>query len=113
MVYTRTDLTRSDFNEGGIKGLIVRGFNQNRSGDVMFLLKPGWLASISNYGTSHGSPYRYDTHVPILFYGHSIKKGSSTTERFVTDIAPTMSYLLWLTMPNGSIGNILDEVIDR
>ena len=112
-VYTRTDLTRGDYNEGGIKGLMIRGFHPYRSGDIMVSMKPGWLSSINNHGTSHGSAYRYDTHVPIIFYGHSIEKGESTEERYVTDIAPTISYLLWLTMPNGSTGEILDEVIKR
>ena len=72
--YTEAMLREADFNEGGIKGAMVRGYHAKRSGDIVISLEPGWLDASSTQGTSHGSPYRYDTHVPMLFFGHGIPR---------------------------------------
>ncbi len=110
--YTEEKLRDGDFDEGGIKGLFVRGFNSRRSGDILISLEPGWLASGSIQGTTHGSPYTYDTHVPILFFGQGIKKGSSVRYHSVTDIAPTISTLLSIKFPNGCTGQPIEELFE-
>ena len=50
-------------------------FHPARSGDVMPLLKPYWFISKYTTGMTHGSPNNYDTHVPLLFFGSSVKPG--------------------------------------
>ena len=62
-------------------------------------------------GTSHGSGYSYDTHIPIIFYGNGIKVGASKKEYSITDIAPTLSNLLKIEFPNGNNGQIIDEAL--
>ena len=69
------------------------------SGDIFFTLKEGNLLRSSNYGTSHGSGYEYDTHVPFLIYGAGINSGNSKEKIDVTDITPTILSLLGLN-PN-------------
>jgi len=71
--------------------MIVRGYNHKRSGDIAYAMEPGWLSWSVMQGTTHGSSYSYDTHVPILFYGKGVPKGSSARFHTITDIAPTLS----------------------
>ena len=78
----------------------------------MFVLDPGWTESGSVQGTTHGSGYTYDTHVPILFFGFGIKAGSSVQPHSVTDIAPTISALLNIKFPSGTTGQPISEIFD-
>ena len=61
-------------------------------------------------GTTHGSGWTYDTHVPILMYGWGIKPGNSVRYTTITDIAPTLSMLLNIRLPNGATGQPIKEV---
>ncbi|WP_288956636.1 alkaline phosphatase PafA [uncultured Polaribacter sp.] len=96
----------------GILNSLQNGYNQKFSGDVLMIPYPATLMR-GRTGTSHGSGYSYDTHVPIIFYGNGIKKGSSTKRYNITDIAPTISNLLQIEAPNGTNGIIIDEVLKR
>lgn len=111
-VYTRQMLLTGDYGEQGIKGSARRGFHTKRSGDLTIILQPGWIASSSATGTTHGSPYTYDTHVPIIFYGFGIKHGSSVLYHPVTDIAPTISILLKIKFPSGCTGQPVAELLE-
>lgn len=82
----------------------LNGFNPYRSGDLVFDLSIGYLTGNYSEGTSHGACYDYDTHVPLLFYGWNIKPGESNTEVFVEDIAPTITNLIQIQEPNGTLG---------
>lgn len=101
--YTRTQLL-----EGRVTGLlgqrIVKGWHAERSGDLVLVPKPYHLPNSYKNGTTHGSPYSYDTHIPILFYGAPFKPGRYADEFYITDIAPTLSAALHTTVPTGSIG---------
>ncbi|MEJ7643945.1 MAG: alkaline phosphatase PafA [Chryseolinea sp.] len=110
--YTSSTIREGDFNEGGVKGSVIRGYNARRSGDIVISLEPGWFDSVSIQGTTHGSPYSYDTHVPALFYGFGVKKGSSVRYHAITDIAPTMSALLKIKFPNGCTGQPIEEIFE-
>lgn len=90
--------------------MIQLGFNSKRGGDIIYTLLPAWLDSSFRTGTSHSSPYNYDTHVPGLFYGWSIPAGKSYTRYEITDIAPTISHLTKITLPNASIGKVIEFV---
>lgn len=111
-VYTRSSLKQANYNAAGLEGMIVRGFNHKRSGDVAFELEPGWLDWSSTYGTSHGSAYTYDTHVPMLFYGKGIRKGTTAERHDITDLAPTLSVLLKIKFPSGCTGKPITEIVD-
>ncbi|MGZ3864691.1 MAG: alkaline phosphatase PafA [Bacteroidia bacterium] len=92
------------------KALLQRGFNAQRSGDVLVQYKPGFLEG-EKTGTTHGSAFSYDTHVPLLFYGNGIKTGHSLRPVYITDIASTICQLLNIPYTNGNIGNPVYEAI--
>ncbi|KKK59869.1 hypothetical protein LCGC14_3030070, partial [marine sediment metagenome] len=76
-VYTRAQLEQEGYYNS-IGELVQNGFDQKRSGDVFIILDPG-VISYSKTGSTHGTAYSYDTHVPLLFYGKGIKKGKIIT----------------------------------
>lgn len=94
----------------GVGALVQNGFHQKHSGDVVFVLEPA-VVSYSETGSTHGSSFSYDTHVPLLFYGSGIKKGATVLKTEVVDIAPTISSLLGISFPNGCTGQPLDVVL--
>ncbi len=110
-VFPENILRQAPFDEQSIKGKVVRGFNKKRCGDIAFVLEPGWLAWGTS-GTGHGSAYTYDTHIPIIFYGAGVKKGTSSQFHTITDIAPTLSVMLKTKFPNGSTGQPIVEIVD-
>jgi predicted AlkP superfamily pyrophosphatase or phosphodiesterase len=111
-VFPSSVIRQASFDEEGMRGKVVRGFNQKRCGDIAFVLEPHWLAWNGVTGSTHGSAYSYDTHVPILFYGAGIKKGSSSQFHTITDIAPTLSVLLKIRFPSGTTGQPITEILD-
>jgi predicted AlkP superfamily pyrophosphatase or phosphodiesterase len=111
--YTEAVIKQSDYNEGGIKGKIIRGFHAKRSGDIALVLEPAWFEGNSVQGTTHGSAYAYDTHVPLLLFGHGIKKGVSHKPYAISDIAPTLSVLLQIMFPNGCTGQPISEALQH
>jgi predicted AlkP superfamily pyrophosphatase or phosphodiesterase len=82
---------------------LAKGYWPQRSGEIVVLLQPGWI-EYSKKGTTHGSPYPYDTHVPLLFYGRGIKPGRSVEKVGIGDIAPTIATMLGIGLPSGSTG---------
>ncbi len=93
--------------------LLQNGFHPERSGDVVLLIKPGFIEWRRKTGTTHGSPYSYDTHVPLIFFGNRIRPGNSVSPVQITDIAPTLSILLGCEFPNGTTGHPIREVFNE
>lgn len=110
--FTKNLLRQGDFNEGGIKGMVIRGHHEKRSGDIVVITEPNWLGQSRVTGTTHGSPYTYDTHVPVLFFGKGIKPGTSSIYHPITDIAPTLAVLLRIAFPSGCTGQPVTELLD-
>ncbi|MEQ8473172.1 MAG: alkaline phosphatase family protein [Marinoscillum sp.] len=101
--FTASDMARFDYSDP-MRLSLQNGFNTKLSGDVLVLKKVARLSDgYGNKGTSHGSGYTYDTHVPLLFYGAGVKKGSTTRKTYITDIVPTLSMLLNTSLPNGAV----------
>ncbi len=109
---TARTLQTSNFTKG-IMNVLQNGYNQKISGDVMLVPSPATIPFYKNKkGTSHGSGYSYDTHIPVLFYGKGIKKGVSKKGYKIVDIAPTIANLLKIESPNGTTGKIIVEVLE-
>lgn len=106
---TAKTLQTNHFSEGLMNSL-QNGYNQKLSGDVMLIPYPATLSRFQT-GTSHGSGYSYDTHIPIIFYGKGIKKGVSKKRYEIIDIAPTMANLLGIEAPNSATGKIVSEAL--
>jgi len=94
----------------GILNTLQNGYNQKFSGDILLIPNPSTV-SYPKKGSTHGSGYSYDTHIPVIFYGNGIKQGSSKKKYNITDIAPTISNLLEIEFSNGNTGVIIDEVL--
>jgi len=92
-----------------IKQRLINGYNQKRSGQIGFIEKPGYIEG-GDKGTTHGTWYPYDAHIPLLWFGYHIKQGKTNREVYMTDIAPTLSAILNIQMPDGSIGKVIEEV---
>jgi Type I phosphodiesterase / nucleotide pyrophosphatase len=107
--------TRSQLLEGRAPGAlgqrVLNGFHPERSGDVVLITKPFVLPFIGKTGTTHGSPYSYDTHVPVLFHGAAFKPGRYADAFNITDIAPTLCAALGMTEPPASIGKPLTRIL--
>lgn len=105
---TGTQMRTEEYDKG-VKLLLQNGYNDKRSGDVVINLQPAWV-DFEKQGTTHGSPYSYDTHVPLVFYGSGIAKGSSTELIPITDIAPTLCLIMNIPYPNGCMGKVISGV---
>ena len=91
-----------------------RGIHPRRSGDILYLLDPAWHADDKYFGkggTTHGSPYAYDTHVPLIWYGWKVPSGKSYKPVSITDIAPTLAAMLRIMEPNATTGKIIEELM--
>jgi predicted AlkP superfamily pyrophosphatase or phosphodiesterase len=110
-VYTREQILNGAYTKG-MDALIKNGFNHKRSGDLIYVLDPAFI-SYSRTGSTHGSSYMYDTHVPILFYGKGVKSGSSSRRSEIVDIAPTIAVMLGISFPSGATGEPLYWMLDK
>ncbi len=91
---------------------IANGYDNTQNGDMIILDKPGYV-EYHETGTTHGTPYSYDTHIPLIFYGWNIKKGESHDKKEVTEIAPTIAQKIKIAFPNGTKADVLLEVLDN
>ena len=108
-----TDLQRNAWPVG-LGMFQANGFYAPRSGDVLFVLSPGWLEAYSYpvvKGTTHGASWAYDTHVPLLWWGWRVKHGESAEEVKIVDIAPTVARYLHIQEPSGCSGTPLLEIL--
>lgn len=111
-VYTATSLRQANTDEVGMRGKVLRGFHPKRSGDIAYVLEPGWISWGGVTGSTHGSGYSYDTHIPVLFYGAGVKKGSTAQFHTITDIAPTIATIIKTKFPSGCTGQPVVEALD-
>ena len=107
-VYTAEEVLRGNPADKYLS-MIFSGFDPKQNGDLVILLNPGYMF-YKNVGTTHGSPYIYDTHVPVVWYGWNIKPGRSHSYQVITDIAPTLSQKINISMPSGSRTQIMEEI---
>jgi arylsulfatase A-like enzyme len=89
---------------------VLRSYNAQRSGDLEILLEPYWMRSRT--GTTHGTPYNYDTHIPLMFMGPGIRPGRYDAPTALNDLAPTLATLLSVETPAGADGRALWEMFE-
>ncbi len=90
--------------------MIANGYDVLENGQLIILEKPGYM-EYKYTGTTHGTPYSYDSHIPLIFYGWKIAPGESFERKTVTEIAPTLAQKLKTELPNGSDGSVLIEIL--
>jgi predicted AlkP superfamily pyrophosphatase or phosphodiesterase len=108
-VYTRDQLVSGRVLQDRIDRRVQNGFFYERASDLFVVAKPYWL--FEERGTSHGTPFSYDSHVPLVFLGSGIRAGFYNRPAAVNDIAPTLATLLEVETPSGSVGRVLDEML--
>jgi type I phosphodiesterase/nucleotide pyrophosphatase len=94
-----------------IKNMIANGYFPARSGDIQIISDPQWIEEFQRGGTTHGVWNPYDSHIPLIWYGWNIQTGKTNRKVFMTDIAPTIAAMLHIQMPNGSVGDVIEEVV--
>lgn len=109
--------TREQLLDGRAPGLVgervINGYNAERSGDLVIVPKPFNIPWGGKTGTTHGSPYTYDTHIPVLFYGAPFKPGRYADEFYITDIVPTLSAALHIDEPPGCMGKPFTKILTQ
>jgi predicted AlkP superfamily pyrophosphatase or phosphodiesterase len=93
---------------------ILNNHNPDRSGDVFVVFEPHWFINDFDGLTvacTHGSPWRYDTFVPVIFAGPGCRPQHIYREVHTVDVAPTLSAIVGAKPPSGTRGQILQEVI--
>jgi predicted AlkP superfamily pyrophosphatase or phosphodiesterase len=108
--YPYTAFEANDFSNGHLKR-IVNSFTPQRSGDIIITLDPGWVEKNENYVTNHNSPYEYDSHVPLIWYGWTVNRASVTRKVSITDISATLSSLCKVPYPNACTGEPFLELM--
>ncbi|MGO1520002.1 MAG: alkaline phosphatase PafA [Sphingobacterium sp.] len=97
-----------------IKEKVINGYHRKRSGVIQVITEPQWYdGTPRSTGTTHGTWTPYDSHIPLVFMGWGIQAGHSNRSVRITDIAPTISALLHVMEPNGSIGKPIVDVLHQ
>jgi predicted AlkP superfamily pyrophosphatase or phosphodiesterase len=107
--YTRERLKAGYAMQDQLGGRVLNSFHMQRGADLIVLLDPYWFFGAPP-STTHGSPFGYDTHVPVIFMGPGIKSGKYYDSIAVNDVAPTLATILGVEIPSGASGRILSEI---
>jgi hypothetical protein len=110
-VYTRDAILEGQVSADHISTLVTRGYHRDRSGDLHVVLEPHWTTAAT--GTSHGTVYGYDAHVPLIIMGPGIEPGVYPGRVALNDLAPTLATILGIEPPSGSQGRPLVEAMRR
>jgi len=108
-VYTSNDRAALAASRDDLDTRVYRSWDQRNGGDLFVVLEPHWLATSFPTGSTHGSPYEYDTHVPLLLYGTGVRAGRVYRPVAVVDLAPTLARLLGVAAPALNQGEVLPE----
>lgn len=98
VAFTRDELTAEPPRGDSTIAMVRRSFNAERSQDIIFVLKPYVVDRLPG-GTNHGTPYDYDTHVPMLWYGAGVPRGTRSERVSPDQLAPTLAAILKIPGP--------------
>lgn len=90
---------------------MMNGYMPARSGDILYSLSPGWVEWHTDKGTSHGTAFSYDSHVPLIWYGWKIAHGTTADYWTIPDIAPTIANWLNIPLPTGCTGKPITGIL--
>ncbi|MFM2586775.1 alkaline phosphatase family protein [Vibrio sp. TBV020] len=111
---TSSDVQNNRLPNERVMELVKNNYHPQRSGDVYLVFNPRSYVNDMDgltIASTHGSPWRYDTHVPVIFAGYNVESEKISREVTPYDIAPTLSNLLGITQPSGATGQVLNEVV--
>jgi predicted AlkP superfamily pyrophosphatase or phosphodiesterase len=117
---TRSDLFAGRITESPIQNQIRRSFHPARSGNIHMVQEHYWFLhsteeaekmGIEKIAAIHGSPWKYDTYVPVFFAGNGVPAQTISRPVGPQDIAATIAAYLEIKPPSGSVGIPLVEVL--
>ena len=109
--YTREELMDAQRSTEPLFARMRKSWHAEVSGDVQFALKPNWMFGAGNLGATHGSPYDYDTHVPLMLWGPRWVRAAALPDRVgIVDLAPTLARFLQIGAPATSEGRPLPMI---
>jgi len=109
-VLTRDEIASARTGDDTIVGKLARSYDPERSGDLVVVFAPYWIEGSD--ATSHGSPYGFDTRVPLLLMGKGISPGEYLVPSSPADVAPTLAFMAGITLPRTQ-GRVLTEALSR
>jgi hypothetical protein len=95
---------------------VLNNYNPRRSGEIYLVFQPNWFINDFDgltVAATHGSPWRYDTFVPVIFAGAGLKPQKIYREIHTIDVAPTLAAIAGSKPPSGTRGKVLVEVMDN
>jgi len=116
LAVTSSDIESGKTPQDYLHTLVVNNHSKNRSGDIYIVLEAHrFVADMEGLtvAATHGSPWGYDTFVPLIFAGYNIDDDIVYKRVSTTDIAVTLSAILGIKAPSGAQGNILEKVLDE
>jgi len=109
--FTRTQLLTSGAGQSPLARKAANSFETHRSGDIFLILDPFSVPSDGESDTTHGAPWNYDAHVPMLLWGSAFRPGVYTLPCEPIDLAPTVAAALGLTQPSSAQGRPLTQAL--
>jgi predicted AlkP superfamily pyrophosphatase or phosphodiesterase len=110
-VFRREELQNGKLPRTPVARKAANSFHARRSGDLLIIPEPFAVPSESETETMHGSPWTYDTHVPLILWGSAFKPGTYVTPCKVIDLVPTLTAPLGVSLPAGSEGRPLSPAL--
>jgi predicted AlkP superfamily pyrophosphatase or phosphodiesterase len=111
-----TALENGAFYESHISKAVLANFNPSRSGDIYVVFEPHWFVADFDglhVASAHGSPWSYDSHVPIIFAGAGIEPARIGRRVETVDVATTIAVYLGAKLPSGASGMALNEALPK
>lgn len=107
--YTKSQLAEGEVPDTALGHKFLNSYSPEGSWYVLGVPEPYTVGSAK--GTDHASPYTYDTHVPLAFYGIPFQPGPYRTHAEPVDLAPTLASLLGINAPTHAVGRVLTEAL--
>jgi hypothetical protein len=109
--FTREQMAEGRLPDTQLGRLIEHSYTPNGGWYVMIIPEAFQMAGAGREGTNHYTPYSYDRHVPMAFYGAPFAPGMYRGRVEPVDIAATFASLLGVNQPSASVGEILTEAL--
>lgn len=110
--FSASQIARGELPRWDWLNAVSRSYFPSLSGDVFLFTAPGSIAD-EGTGTGHGSPWAYDSHIPLLVKGPGVRPGTYSRRVGTVDIAPTLAQILRIEQPSGCMGEVLREALDK
>jgi predicted AlkP superfamily pyrophosphatase or phosphodiesterase len=116
LAISSTALARGTVPDNLLTRAVLNNYHPKRSGNIYVVFNPGWFINDLDglsVAVVHGSPWRYDTYVPIVFAGYGVKPQLVSRRVHTVDVALTLATVAGTQPPSGASGEVLLEVLGQ